>query len=54
MTAGIVTLAGAVFKIHVHPDVPEAVFTYAGRWGSIETTRAAGMRDGSPSRLGDS
>jgi DegV family protein with EDD domain len=33
-----------ILKIHVHTDTPEAVFTYAGRWGRIETTKADDMR----------
>jgi len=39
-----VVLAGDILKIHVHTDVPEAVFTYAARWGTIETTKAEDMR----------
>jgi len=39
-----VVLAGDLLKIHVHTDTPEAVFTFAGRWGSIETTKAEDMR----------
>lgn len=36
--------AGDVLKIHVHTDTPEAVFTYAARWGTVETTKADDMR----------
>ncbi len=39
-----VVLAGDILKVHVHTDVPDAVFTYAARWGSIETTKAEDMR----------
>lgn len=39
-----VVLAGDLLKIHVHTDAPEAVFTFAGRWGTIETTKAEDMR----------
>jgi DAK2 domain fusion protein YloV len=39
-----VALAGDVLKIHVHTDVPEAVFTYAARWGRVEGTKADDMR----------
>lgn len=36
--------AGDILKIHVHTDTPEAVFTYAARWGTVETTKADDMR----------
>jgi DegV family protein with EDD domain len=39
-----VALAGDVLKIHVHTDTPEAVFTFAARWGRIESTKAEDMR----------
>jgi len=39
-----VAAAGDVLKIHVHTDVPEAVFTYAARWGRVEGTKADDMR----------
>jgi len=39
-----VVLAGDLLKIHVHTDAPEAVFTFAARWGAIETTKAEDMR----------
>jgi len=35
---------GDILKIHVHTDTPEAVFTCAGRWGRVETTKAEDMR----------
>jgi DegV family protein with EDD domain len=43
---GSVQVAGAddVLKIHVHTDAPEAVFTYAARWGRVEGTKADDMR----------
>ena len=36
--------AGDILKIHVHTDTPEAVFTYAARWGTVTTTKADDMR----------
>jgi hypothetical protein len=39
-----VVLAGDILKIHVHTDTPDAVFTFAARWGSIEATKAEDMR----------
>ena len=33
-----------ILKIHVHTDTPEAVFTYAARWGRVESTKADDMR----------
>jgi hypothetical protein len=39
-----VVLAGDLLKIHVHTDAPEAVFTFAARWGSLEATKAEDMR----------
>jgi uncharacterized protein len=39
-----VVLAGDILKIHVHTDTPEAVFTFAARWGSLEATKAEDMR----------
>lgn len=40
----IVAVAGDILKIHVHTDTPEAVFSYATRWGRVETTKADDMR----------
>ena len=40
----VVAVAGDILKIHVHTDTPEAVFSYASRWGRVETTRADDMR----------
>jgi len=39
-----VAVAGDILKIHVHTDAPEAVFSYAARWGRVETTKADDMR----------
>jgi DegV family protein with EDD domain len=39
-----VAAAGDVLKIHVHTDAPEAVFTYAARWGQLEGSKADDMR----------
>ena len=40
----VVVVAGGLLKVHVHTDTPEAVFSYAARWGSIEFTKAEDMR----------
>ena len=40
----VVLIAGDLLKIHVHTDTPEAVFTYAARWGSLQATKADDMR----------
>lgn len=40
----VVAAAGDVLKIHVHTDTPEAVFSFAARWGRVETTKAEDMR----------
>jgi DegV family protein with EDD domain len=39
-----VALVGDILKVHVHTDTPEAVFTYAGRWGTVTSTKADDMR----------
>jgi DegV family protein with EDD domain len=39
-----VVLAGDILKIHVHTDTPDTVFTFAARWGAIESTKAEDMR----------
>jgi DegV family protein with EDD domain len=39
-----VAVASDILKIHVHTDTPEAVFSYATRWGRVETTKADDMR----------
>ncbi len=40
----VVAVASDILKIHVHTDTPEAVFTYAARWGRVEATKADDMR----------
>jgi DegV family protein with EDD domain len=40
----VVALMGDILKAHVHTDTPEAVFTYAGRWGTLASTKADDMR----------
>ena len=41
----IVAIAtGDILKVHVHTDTPEAVFSLAARWGTVETTKAEDMR----------
>jgi fatty acid kinase fatty acid binding subunit len=37
-------VTGDILKIHVHTDTPEAVFTYATRWGRVDSTKAQDMR----------
>jgi DegV family protein with EDD domain len=39
-----VVVAADILKVHVHTDTPEAVFTYAARWGTVEATKAEDMR----------
>jgi DegV family protein with EDD domain len=40
----VVAVTGDILKIHVHTDTPEAVFTYAARWGRVDTAKAQDMR----------
>jgi DegV family protein with EDD domain len=40
----VVAVTGDILKIHVHTDTPEAVFTYAARWGRVDATKAQDMR----------
>ncbi len=40
----VVAVVADILKIHVHTDAPEAVFSYAARWGRVETTKAEDMR----------
>lgn len=40
----VVLVAGNLLKVHVHTDTPDAVITYAARWGVIEATKADDMR----------
>ncbi len=39
-----VVATGDLLKVHVHTDTPEAVFTFARRWGAIQATKADDMR----------
>ena len=41
----VVALMGDILKIHVHTDTPEAVFSYAERWGRVDATKAEDMRE---------
>ncbi|MBA2292902.1 MAG: DegV family EDD domain-containing protein [Gemmatimonadales bacterium] len=40
----VVAVIGDILKIHVHTDTPEAVFTFAERWGRVDTRKAEDMR----------
>jgi DegV family protein with EDD domain len=40
----VVAVLGDILKLHVHTDAPEAVFSYAARWGRVEATKADDMR----------
>jgi DAK2 domain fusion protein YloV len=40
----VVATVADILKIHVHTDAPDAVFTYAARWGQVVTTKADDMR----------
>jgi DegV family protein with EDD domain len=40
----VVAVTDDILKIHVHTDTPEAVFSYAARWGRVDTTKAQDMR----------
>lgn len=40
----VVAVAGDILKAHVHTDTPDAVFTYAARWGALAGTKAEDMR----------
>ena len=40
----VVALVGDILKIHVHTDTPDAVFSYASRWGRVDSTKAEDMR----------
>jgi len=40
----VVGVAGDILKIHVHTDTPDAVFTYAERWGAVTARKAEDMR----------
>jgi DegV family protein with EDD domain len=41
----VVAIMGDILKIHVHTDTPEAVFTYAARWGRVDSAKAQDMRE---------
>jgi fatty acid kinase/fatty acid kinase fatty acid binding subunit len=40
----VVAVIGDILKIHVHTDTPDAVFSYAARWGRVDTAKAQDMR----------
>jgi DegV family protein with EDD domain len=40
----VVASVSDILKIHVHTDTPDAVFTYAARWGQVVHTKADDMR----------
>ncbi|HEU5304505.1 MAG TPA: DegV family protein [Gemmatimonadales bacterium] len=40
----VVALMGDILKIHVHTDTPDAVFSYAARWGRVDAQKAEDMR----------
>jgi fatty acid-binding protein DegV len=40
----VVAVMADILKLHVHTDAPEAVFSYAARWGRVESTKADDMR----------
>jgi DegV family protein with EDD domain len=40
----VVAVLGDILKVHVHTDAPDAVFSYAARWGRVEATKADDMR----------
>ncbi|HSC58850.1 MAG TPA: DegV family protein [Gemmatimonadales bacterium] len=40
----VVVVAADLLKVHVHTDTPDAVFTYAARWGTVQSTKAEDMR----------
>ncbi len=40
----VVAVIGDILKLHVHTDTPEAVFTYAERWGLVTARKAEDMR----------
>jgi DegV family protein with EDD domain len=40
----VVAVAADILKVHVHTDTPEAVFSYAARWGSVTARKADDMR----------
>ena len=40
----VVAVISDILKVHVHTDTPEAVFTFAGRWGNLTFRKADDMR----------
>lgn len=50
----VVLSDGGLLRIHIHTDVPEAVFKLAGEWGTIESTKADDMREQHLERAGNS
>jgi DAK2 domain fusion protein YloV len=40
----VVAVMADILKLHVHTDTPEAVFSYAARWGRVESSKADDMR----------
>jgi len=40
----VVAVISDILKVHVHTDTPEAVFTFAGRWGTLTFRKADDMR----------
>jgi DegV family protein with EDD domain len=41
----VVLAAEEMLRIHIHTDVPDEVFALAGKWGTIESTKADDMRE---------
>ena len=41
----VVLAADDVLRVHIHTDSPDAVFSLAGKWGTIESTKAEDMRE---------
>jgi DAK2 domain fusion protein YloV len=40
----VVAVISDILKLHVHTDTPDAVFSYAARWGRVESSKADDMR----------
>ncbi|HEY7635794.1 MAG TPA: DegV family protein [Gemmatimonadales bacterium] len=40
----VVAIMADILKIHVHTDTPDAVFTYAAKWGQVASRKADDMR----------
>jgi DegV family protein with EDD domain len=40
----VVAVLADILKLHVHTDTPDAVFSYAARWGRVESSKADDMR----------